>query len=280
MKKSLGFVFLLFILIGASYQCKDIIENKIEMVVDKLRTPCSKPITYSIGDFDTRFDISQEYFLSALSDAEAIWEKPIGRDLFTYASTTGKLKVNLVYDYRQQTTSKLASINKNSKNDRQKYDNLKIKLDALTAQLNILEKDYEYRVSVYKQDHQNYEELVKLLAIINEKVAEINSNIYELNRLREILNVSVKHYNTVIDSRGDSFEEGIYQNDGINRHIDVYQFSNREKLVRVLAHELGHALGLEHLDDKKSIMYEVDLGNIQSLSEVDVEAIKRNCQIN
>src|SRR5687767_7762373 len=68
---------------------------------------CEEPIPYSIGSFDTKFNISRDYFLTALKDAEAIWEKTTGRDLFAYApddDSYNKLKINLVYDYRQQAT--------------------------------------------------------------------------------------------------------------------------------------------------------------------------------
>src|SRR5436190_875481 len=71
--------------------------------------PCRQPIAYSLGQFDTKFGISKTDFLSAVATAEAIWEKPIGKELFNY-TPDGALKINLIYDARQDATTKLKSM--------------------------------------------------------------------------------------------------------------------------------------------------------------------------
>ena len=104
-----------FTLITFGEQLLPFLENLQTKVQEKFfpQAPCAEPIPYTLGTFDTQFNISKNYFLSALLDAKAIWEKPLGKELFTYAPTNSNsnvLKINLIYDYRQQATSKLASL--------------------------------------------------------------------------------------------------------------------------------------------------------------------------
>ena len=316
-------IFIPLVIVGALvYQFRSTFNTQFSPILDYLKTnfngvflkaPCTEPISYTLGTFDTKFSISKDYFLSALAEAEIIWEKPFNKQLFTYTlkdSSNDVLKINLVFDYRQEATSKLVSLGIVVKEDRASYDMLKIKFTNLQAKLTVAKNDYNARVQSFNLEQKVYQQQVEywntreraskaeydklqaekisletqlfeiksLQAKNNEMINEINALVVVLNRLANILNISVDQYNAVNGARGESFEEGVFTSDGQSKQIDIYEFSSRAKLVRVLAHELGHALGIDHVDDPKAIMYRLNQGNSLTLTQDDLYALKTKCQ--
>lgn len=279
---------------------------------DKLfAKPCTRPIEFSIDRFDSRFGISQEQFLDAVNLAALTWSDSVQKDLFRYVPLKGSLKINLIYDYRQQATEKLEDLGINISDSKSSYDSLKVRYDSMVTEYNLSKKVYDSKIADYEGQKQAYEqsvnywnsrggapksEAIKLnaqaeslnaLAVqsnqrreaINDAVNNINILVVTLNRLGHELNLNVEDYNSIGQSRGEEFEEGLFVQQGRDKHIDIYEFSDQSKLVRVLAHELGHALGLEHVDDPDAIMYKLNQSKNERLTVADLVEIKQLCGV-
>jgi predicted Zn-dependent protease len=304
-KKTIELLFVLLILSYTFLFQGDII-NFYEKISNKAES-CSVPITYSIGKFDTNFNISEEEFKSAIKEAEDIWEKASGRNLFEY-SAEGEMKVSLIYDYRQESTSEISYLDSNLSQDNNYYSKLKSQYELLVSEhnqanqeLNSLISSYNQRSLVYqkevnawnrkkgtqeKYDQLNEEktELESLSLVIKNKQGETNDMVLSINQMAERLNVlssdlnlNIAKYNNVIQSSSQEFEQGNYITGPDSKEINIYQFENRDKLVRVLAHELGHALGIDHLNDSEDIMYAYNIGKNQNITKADLQELNTVC---
>lgn len=272
--------------------------------------PCSIPIEYSIGTFDTRFGISKADFLKDMTAAEQIWESALGKQLFKY-SENGSLKVNLVYDNRQDSTLKLKKVSDVVTNSQASYNTLKAHYNSVLSEYNQMKYSFESRLSAYNSrksvydsevaslnrsggaDKTTYNRLnternylstesanLKVLQDnLNAKVTEVNSVTDELNQLAKSLNISVNSYNKIGDTLGGEFDEGLYKSSSSGEEIDIYQFDNQDKLIRVLTHELGHALGLDHVNDTKAIMYKLNTSTNNKLTDADLAELKTVCKV-
>ncbi len=287
--------------------------DKIQSFLEKSfgQNPCQQPIAYSIGTVDSRFGMSRDDFLKAIEEAAQVWEKPFGRTLFYYFDNAD-LKISLVYDSRQDTTLKLQELGLTINNDQASYNALKAKYDSMISSYNQKKKSlddqtqdynskkasYDSQVSYWnarggapKKDYDILEQTRRALNDelndinqarneVNDLVESINAAASALNKLAGQLNIKVDTYNGVGAEQSEEFQEGTYKTSAQGREIDIYQFDDHDMLVRVLAHELGHALGIgEHVNDPDAIMYRLNESKNEELTTDDISALKELCHI-
>ena len=311
MRKIINFV-LLMALVGSTvyvvYTHQEEVRGLVNIVGRKI-APCASPVTYSIGSIDTRFGISKKTLVTELKDAEAIWERASGTDLFGYEESGGDVTVSLVYDERQAATDKLKAAGIQMDKSKAGYDVLKARYDALSAKVRSEQSEYERLAALYEDDLAAYNREVErwnrqggapeaayvelqaqkaalereFVAVksferaLNANIDILNALATTLNQLIVQLNLNVEQYNRTGATLGE-FEEGLYRRSGGVQSIEIYEYSDRVHLVRVLAHEMGHALGLDHVGEPEAIMYKLNQGDTLTATAADVAELDRVCR--
>jgi Matrixin len=266
---------------------------------------CPAPITYRLGDFDERFLISQTEALAVLAEAEAVWEKSAGRDLFVY-DEEATFAINFIYDERQQLARTeeewRTKLDIEEAESRGVIEQVKVFADAYdTLQLSYeaSRTAYEERLAIYnkrveelndqggaakdvfeelqaeqKKITKQLDELLALEEDLNDRAQTINELGEKGNRLIEEYNINVQKYNEIYGNR-DLYTQGDFKRDRIN----IYKFSDKTELTKVIAHEFGHALGVGHVEGGESIMYYLmaEQPDTIALSEEDRQALIVTC---
>lgn len=261
-------------------------------------------ITYRLGDLDQRFGLNNEEVVSIINEAEKIWEDPYGKELFNY-SPEGDLVINFVYDKRQASTNELQNLDSQVSEETAEFESYKNGYDALVQEYkqkkasleekfnkyNAFGLEYENSLQVAQKDGLNTEELEyfnsetreldQIFQEIREEqskltdlVARINSLAQGANRSLPQLNDDVRAYNNLLADNSEEFQEGEYLYRSGKKTINIYQFNDRQDLVFLLAHELGHALGLEHSADINSLMYKLNYSQTASVTQDDLNKLK------
>lgn len=257
------------------------IQNQLDET--QVPLPCTMAIRYKIVEIDPKFKISQEELIRDASAAAQIWNKVEGKNLFMY-DPEGELAINLIYDGRQLLSSQIS--------------NLQNTLDTEKKSLGPQEIKYKQDVNAYEQKSAQLKTQIdswnekggapqEIADSLNDQVRDLQSEAARLNQQAEQLNKLSQNFNTQVGSLNKTVstfnsqlsekpEEGVYFG-GENR-IEVYFNNGKQELIHTLAHEMGHALGMNHVESKKSIMYD-STNNQITPSQDDLTELKKICAI-
>lgn len=245
-------------------------------------SPCDNPVGYRIDAVDPKFGLSKDGFTQDVALAAGEWNKAMGRNLFTF-DPKGKLSINLIYDERQSLNTQIMNLQNQVQNQESflkpsaaQYEKKSADFNAKLADLN---RQIDYWNSQGGAPKEEYEKLIKLQDELKAEASRLNKIAQALNQSAQLFNANVNQLNQTINTFNEEIavkpEEGIY--DPNTNKIEVYFNVSRNELVHTLEHELGHSLGLEHIQNKKAIMYAYT--NEQTiLTPDDINALKTVCQ--
>ncbi len=243
---------------------------------------CDNPIHYKIDTVDPQFKISKEDFTANVDKAAQIWNRAENKNLFVY-DPKGNLSINLIYDERQSLSNEINQLEGDIQNDKQslnpkidQYEKESADFKNKVAELNKKVQEWnskggappdEYK-KIIDEQHFLQAEADKL----NEMARSLNLSTREYNAEVGKLNQTINVFNNTLEQRP---EEGIYK--GPENRIEIYFNISQTELIHTLAHELGHALGISHINNPNAIMYFRTNQNIK-LSTDDEKALEELCK--
>ena len=182
------------------------------------KSPCEAPITYTLGTFDARFNISKTDFIREVENATHIWENSIGKDFFEKADSAKpvsdsfknsnsfkKLKnivqdylqkyigryftrkpiiINLIYDSRQKIADQQRVVISEIDDTKQSADEIKQQFLTLQGDYENAKVEYQTLLNEYKNKHEDWN-------ILEAKRLEVNG-------LADEINILVKKYNFLV----------------------------------------------------------------------------------
>ena len=275
----------------------------------KTLEPCEEPLTYKLGNIDSRYDINRNQLAEVMGKVEKLWSHALDKQILRY-DPDGKVTIQLVYSEEQKRTEnewalskRIREKNSETAKAQQKYNQLSSKFKSQRNKFKQLVSDYNNLIETYNNlrkkwrdediPHDIKQKLQTLKQQISQKETKVNRFQNNLEALRKKTNQQSRQLNQLIDKQNElikqynqtfsdprKFDQGRYFKKGSQEIVRIFQFSNLSELKTVLAHEMGHALGLKHVENPESVMnYMMGKQNIfnLSLTKQDIAALKERC---
>jgi DNA repair exonuclease SbcCD ATPase subunit len=296
MKKAVVIIAVILLTGIVGYQNKTVLAKQADKLL--YQSPCDTPLPYRIGTIDSRFTLTQDQLLADIEQAGNTWNRAIGKTLFVY-DPDAKMTINLVYDERQTLTTQLHSLDSELKNQKNDLQTQETSLDSKIADYQRKSADFKNRLTQFNQkvedvnskggaSPEDYQQLKNEQAQFQREADDLNALAKSLNQSTDAynselhnLNQTVDTYNNKVDTYTDISnykpEQGLSSSDSSGQKIIVYFYASQIELLHTLSHEMGHALGLQHVSNPQSIMFS-RTNNITYATQSDIAQLTEICR--
>ncbi len=249
------------------------------------QTKCQKTITFSIGSVDARFNLKKDEVKLVAQDAASKWNNQTGRQLLKYTDGKSNIKINLIYDSRQEAID-------HTRNETQKLNQNQQNVDQSKAQIEEMVNKFETDLQDYNNDVTKWNEKggapPEIFTLLEQQRRSLESTRQKIDTYSKSLNLKINSFNSEVDKFNEELKQqenkvvtqGLYY--PREDKIEIYTYGNNNELRLVLMHELGHALGLDHALNDTSIMYYLlSKQNIDNpkVTEEDKKMVDGRCRI-
>jgi hypothetical protein len=260
---------------------------------------CQVPIGWRIGELDPAFDLTREEAEAAGRRAAALWNDAVGQTLFVYDDAKG-FPINFSYDERQQEILRAALLERNIASYDQEIENrlavLQFQDEALRQQLQqFAQEKEELAADITALQHQligdvppqrrldleqQWRQLAQRQKDLQAEAERLKGDQRRLQREQHDINAIIRERNDLLPAahRAPVIREvGLMEIHEGQRTMTIFAFQSQKDLVLTMAHEFGHALGLDHTEAADSLMYIAISPSQQGITEADIAAFRRQC---
>lgn len=271
---------------------------------------CEEPISWTIGAMDPRFDLTRNELIDIILETTDIWSDTAGRNLFLFSpqQSDSILNINLIYSPQQSQFDqeemladsirtlqaeffpKQVSYRNQMSTYRQALNRYHDQLNQYNRAIELYNESLarvqsagartareQERLNQFKTDAERIRPVLKNAELAAEREEAMLIRLAEeLNTLADQVNEMMFRQNRLLGN-WSAFKKGSYINIVKRPRINIYQFDDAEQLKLVLVHELGHALGIPHVDNRQSVMYyRAEYQDVSSLELTDEDQAALN----
>ncbi|TVP75009.1 MAG: hypothetical protein EA352_09280 [Gemmatimonadales bacterium] len=284
---------------------------------------CQASTGWRLGELDPGFGLEEGEAEDALREAARLWNEAAGETLLEH-DPDGGVPVSFVWDGRHARAQERLAGREELDREREALEDTRQEVARLENELRVDRAAHNERVEALDRRRQVLEERVEAWEArgrpegdearairqereeINREVAAVNRNAEALEELarrhaREVerVNDQVEAWNRlrnrILGDAADGQYSSHYREWGrtlgstvlsVNREVTVWQYDDMDHLLRLLAHELGHVLGVGTVPEDEAVMYHrarstrpgtLAAAGVQ-LHPADVEALAEACR--